>query len=1072
MISVFFLITSELKEMLGNKSSDLGKLFSMSGAFAARKVAIEAVEAMLLHYIGDRNYHAGVRAGGKLVWEIGSWCTTALVRAMNLVLVHRLLTQAFGSSGGLSKAFVMRYVGTENAQFPDDTSSEIIEMSLFGAMNTAISGLSSQSAAFSNISDNVANSQTVGFKRVDTAFIDYLTTSNANTNISGAAVAKPEYMNNVQGTVAQTDNPLGLAIAGQGFFPVSHPAGSASGSINFSPTSYFTRTGDFQLNKSGFIVNSAGEYLNGWSVNSTTGVVNRNAVAPIQINQTVFKPVATSAVSLSANLPATPSSGSVVSSQVDVYDGLGTAHAVTLNWVRNATNDWTVSVNVADDVNAAARGSADVQFGGTSGNPVADGTVGNLSAATGSITTAPYSSNSPANLAFTADFGQGAQAITLNLGNFGQSAGLTQYAGTSYSLRGLSQDGVPPGSFSSISTSTSGDLSVNYDNGQSRVIARVPVVTFASPNSLQRQDGQSFTASIESGNPLTQDAGTNGAGSLVTGSIEQSNVDVAQEFSKLIVAQRAYSANTKLVTTADQLLQETIDMKRFLMSLDGALQAAAGGLANVSRQIAVISNNIANANTPDYAREVGTQISLTAGGQGMGVLSGSVVREIDLQLQSEVFQQNASVASAQTRQVALQGIDAIHGTPGQGTDLSSMLGKVSDAFTALQSDPSNTAGQYQVLNASVSLATKINTISGGYLVARQNAQDGLQAGIAALNRSISNVADITDKIIRIRAEGRGSADLESQRDTDLRSMSNLLGVKFIAQPDGSLLAATFGGIAITLRSPPSQFSVAPSSISAQSYYPNGGIMPIMLNGADVTRQIVGGQLGAELELRDKTLPTYQGELDEFSNTLSQRFSAQGLALFNTPAGAISPTTPPSAQSGYIGYSSLIAVAPAVISNPNAVRDGNVTVVGSSVGPSAFTPNPLNGPAAFGGLIARILTYSFGSEVQTGIAQPSVNVSDMGPLGTFSGSFIAPRTLSEFSTSVVSSQALDASNSKAQLDTEAAVQASLNTRVAASSGVSTDAELSKMVGLQNAYGANARVIAASQSMWTQLLSAIT
>jgi flagellar hook protein FlgE len=152
--------------------------------------------------------------------------------------------------------------------------------------------------------------------------------------------------------------------------------------------------------------------------------------------------------------------------------------------------------------------------------------------------------------------------IALSLGNFGQSAGLTQYAGTSYSLRGLSQDGVPPGSFSSISTSTSGNLSVNYDNGQSRVIARVPVVTFASPNSLQRQDGQSFTASIESGNPLTQDAGTNGAGNLVTGSIEQSNVDIAQEFSKLIVAQRAYSANTKLVTTADQLLQETIDMKR------------------------------------------------------------------------------------------------------------------------------------------------------------------------------------------------------------------------------------------------------------------------------------------------------------------------------------------------------------------------------------------------------------------------------------------------------------------------------------------------------------------------------
>ena len=435
-------------------------------------------------------------------------------------------------------------------------------MSLFGAMNTAISGLTAQSAAFSNISDNVANSQTVGFKRVDTAFVDYLTTSTSAINDSGAVVTRPEYMNNIQGTVAQTDNPLGLAIAGQGFFPVSHPAGALGGQTSFSPTAYFSRTGDFQLNKSGYVVNSAGEYLNGWAVNGKTGVVDRNAVAPIQVSQTVFNPVATSVVTLSANLPATPVVGAVVSSQVNVYDGLGTAHTVTLNWTQNAGNDWTVSVNVPDDTTAAARGTADVQFGVTSGNPVADGTVGKLGAATGSVTTTPYAPNTAADVSFVTNFGQGPQTIKLDLGNFGQSTGLTQYAGSNYSLRGLNQDGVPPGSFSSITTSVSGDISVNYDNGQSRAIARVPIITFASPNSLQRQNGQSFTATIASGTPLTQDAGTNGAGNLVTGAVEQSNVDIAQEFSKLIVAQRAYSANTKLVTTADELLQQTIDMKR------------------------------------------------------------------------------------------------------------------------------------------------------------------------------------------------------------------------------------------------------------------------------------------------------------------------------------------------------------------------------------------------------------------------------------------------------------------------------------------------------------------------------
>jgi flagellar hook protein FlgE len=435
-------------------------------------------------------------------------------------------------------------------------------MSLFGAMNTAISGLTAQSAAFTNISDNVANSQTVGYKEVNTAFEDYLTVSNASINESGAVVAKPQYMNNVQGTIAQSSDPLALAIAGQGFFAVSQPTNApiAGALTTFSPTQYYTRTGDFQLNQNGYIVNSAGQYLNGWTVNSATSAVNANALVPIQVNQTSFNPVATSQVTLSANLPATPATGTAVSSQVNVYDSLGTSHSITLNWTQNATNDWTVSVNSPDDTTSPAVGSAEVKFGTTSGNAVASGTVGSLSNATGSMTTTGYTAGSPANLTFTTNFGQGAQTITLNLGDFGQSTGLTQYAGTTYSLAGLTQNGVPPGSFSSITTNTSGDVSVNYSNGQSQVIAQVPVVTFASPNSLQNQNGQSFTATTTSGNPLAQNAGTNGAGSLVTGSVEQSNVDIATQFTALIVAQQAYSANTKVVTSANQMLQETISM--------------------------------------------------------------------------------------------------------------------------------------------------------------------------------------------------------------------------------------------------------------------------------------------------------------------------------------------------------------------------------------------------------------------------------------------------------------------------------------------------------------------------------
>ncbi len=441
-------------------------------------------------------------------------------------------------------------------------------MSLFGAMDTAISGLNAQSAAFSNIGDNVANSQTVGFKGVDTSFIDYLTTSTASQNDSGAVATRPQYQNNVQGTISQSSDPLALAIAGQGFFAVSQSNGTNSaGQTTFNQQQYYTRTGDFQMNSAGYLVNSAGEYLNGWTVDPATGVANQNALTPIQVNQTSDNPVATTSLDLSANLPATPGAGtatatSPLSSQINVYDALGTMHTIQLNWSQNATGDWTVNVVSPNDISNPALGSAEVQFGSASGNPVPEGTPGNVFNATGSVTTTGYSAGNPATLSFTTNFGSGPQTINLNIGTYGQSNGVTQYAGTTYSLLGLTQNGVPPGSFSSVSTQSNGNITVNYNNGQSRVIAQVPIVTFNDPNSLQRQNGQAFTTTANSGNPTADAANTNGAGSLVTGSVESSNVDIATEFSKLIVAQEAYSANTKMITTASQLVQQTIDMKQ------------------------------------------------------------------------------------------------------------------------------------------------------------------------------------------------------------------------------------------------------------------------------------------------------------------------------------------------------------------------------------------------------------------------------------------------------------------------------------------------------------------------------
>ena len=442
-------------------------------------------------------------------------------------------------------------------------------MSLFGAMDTAISGLTGQAAAFSNISDNVANSQTVGYKRVDTSFEDYLTTSTAATSQSGAVVARPDYVNTVQGTVKQTDRPLDLAIAGQGFFTVSSQVGEAKGAPVFKGQAEYTRTGDFALNKDGYLVNSAGKFLNGWPADAA-GAIDSTTLKPIQVSQSSYSPVPTSEVTLAANLPATPDPATPITSQVQVYDALGQTHSLQLAWtpVAGTPNAWQVAITQpgtqlgTSPAVATPLGVAAINFG-AAGNPSApEGTVGSVAAVSGAVTGSTFATGTSASLNVVANFGSGPQTIALNLGTFGQANGLTQFAGSDYSLKSLTQNGVAPGSFTNVQTRSNGDVVMNFDNGQSRTIARVPVTTFAAADALQRVDGQAFTATRDSGAGQTLASGSNGAGSLTVSAVESSNVDIATEFTKLIVAQRAYSANTKMVTTADELLQQTLDMKR------------------------------------------------------------------------------------------------------------------------------------------------------------------------------------------------------------------------------------------------------------------------------------------------------------------------------------------------------------------------------------------------------------------------------------------------------------------------------------------------------------------------------
>lgn len=436
-------------------------------------------------------------------------------------------------------------------------------MSLFGALTTAISGLNAQSRALGHVSDNVSNSQTVGFKRVDTGFVNFLTQSSNDSHSPGSVIARPDYTNAVQGTIEQSEDPLALAIGGQGFFSVAAARGTANGRPVFDERQFFTRAGDFRLDRDGFMVNGSGYYLQGWPADSA-GNPDRTTLAAIQVNQQVFNPIATTRMELAANLPPT-APAAPVSAQMQAYDTLGTRHIVNLSFTQTAPNVWSMAIDVPSDIAAPARGTAEIRFG-AGGPPVVaaapDGTIAGFGAVTGSVTAAAAATGDPADITFNADFGQGAQTMTLNLGAFAEARGLTQFTASTFSVRNQTQDGVPLGSYAGLSMRENGDVAVNYDNGQSRVVARVPLVAFSDPDKLQRLDGQAFMRTVESGEARVTDASSNGVGKLVTGSLERSNVDIATEFTKLIVAQRAYTANTRLVTASDELLQETINMRR------------------------------------------------------------------------------------------------------------------------------------------------------------------------------------------------------------------------------------------------------------------------------------------------------------------------------------------------------------------------------------------------------------------------------------------------------------------------------------------------------------------------------
>lgn len=466
-------------------------------------------------------------------------------------------------------------------------------MSVFGALNTGVLGLNVQAQQLSAISNNIANATTIGYKRVDNSFISMVTSTGSQGAYSpGGARASVKNLIDAQGATNSTTSSLDLAIQGRGFLVVrSSPDNSTT-----LPTTY-TRAGDFRPDADGFLRNSKGYYLQAWPLTNGTrppGFNDPASTVPVNIKNIAGQVQQTTSLSMVGNLnsstpisgtaPTIPASGtpaaSLTTQDTTVYDTLGNPQTVRIYWEKVDTNRWRMTAGLpnAPAGNALIATPAAAPFpavnsldGSTNANALifqfnTNGTLASVTqadAATGIAATGPSVLN-PATNQFNVSFdfsgsgGPANQTIPMDFGAIGSATGVGQYNAPNSSV--ITQDGARFGSLANVRISNKGIVIATFDNGQTRELYEVPIADFPNVDGLSPAQDGIFEQTIDSGQVNLKVNGVNGVGTVLPSALEQSTVDIAQEFSNLIVTEKAYNANTKVIKTSDDMLRELLQV--------------------------------------------------------------------------------------------------------------------------------------------------------------------------------------------------------------------------------------------------------------------------------------------------------------------------------------------------------------------------------------------------------------------------------------------------------------------------------------------------------------------------------
>jgi flagellar hook protein FlgE len=425
-------------------------------------------------------------------------------------------------------------------------------MGISSSLNASVMGLNVNAQRLAGISDNIANSETYGYKRAETDFSSLVNQGNSSSFYNAGGVrATTVRQVGLQGSLTATGNSTDLSINGRGLIPVTTT--SERDEPATSRPMMLTTTGSFSRDDEGYLRTAGGLQLLGWRTDETgdPGAVSRESGAnlePVKLSGFDFAPNPTTRAEMAVNLPSASPAGENFSMTLEYFDAIGNSNAIDIQFesVDPALNSW--SMTMTDSSTGSVVGDLALTFEANGTNP---GGLANVTASTGTYDAATG----------VVTVTGAAGPIEIGIGAPGTSGNLTQYA-SSFAPVSITKNGSSLGFLERVEMTEGGVLEGVYDTGYRRALFQIPVADVSNPEGLTPQDDQAYQISNNSGPFYFWDSGSGPTGTLTGYTLEESTTDITEELTQLIETQRAYSSNAKVVQTVDEMLQETTNLKR------------------------------------------------------------------------------------------------------------------------------------------------------------------------------------------------------------------------------------------------------------------------------------------------------------------------------------------------------------------------------------------------------------------------------------------------------------------------------------------------------------------------------